>query len=885
MPRNDMTQLFEKLKAAVDEWRKSGYPCGDYPLIGDILAWQTEYLDDNTPTLKYLREPQFLALEVYWYVRLILKTPKIVDLYKHFYGADKNEFFKAIGIPMPRIELRYAAIDAVINDVKNDEEFVKSQKLDVLHEAVNLDYPSYILALAMGAGKTVLIGAIIATEFAMSLRYPQGAFMKNALVFAPGTTIIESLREISDMPFDKILPPSEIRGFLAHIKIVFADAKGKTIQAQTGGSYHLIVTNTEKISLRAIPRKNQDIFKIEKEQAAANLRLQKIASLPALGIFSDEAHHTYGNTFDKMKRVRETINHIGEKTDIVAVINTTGTPYYKREMLKDVIVWYGLSEGIKENILKEVNVHQYEIDKQPAETVMKDIIHRFFDEYGKVTLPNGAKAKIAFYFKTQDHLDASRRLIEQAMAEIDESPAQILTNTQLSAKAEVDEFIRLNNPGNQKRVILLVGKGGEGWNCPSLFACALIKEQGSNNHVLQAATRCLRQTPGNLHPAKVFIDWGNTKILNRAIAENFGAHLNFTDLGFKKRNTTTVTLRILKTKLPELEIVRTIRQVVRKGEASGDIQLRKPKAKEAPEILQSILAPNFSGSREILSPTGDTERLKLAAPVTDCHAAAWEVATRYHLPIMPILKKLKTFYPRGAMPNNQLLDLFEQAEKQLVDYEVTEKKITEALALIRLRNNKGEEVFEKDDDGHFVHRLRIQEDTRDKMAQGGLFVEKGKFKDKRDISYHYTPYDFDSAPERQFFEWVLSVLNINQNDVSTFLFTGGLTDADKTDFHFEYLGTDNRYHRYFPDFVLVKKSGEFFIVEVKADSARGDATVVAKQKAIEKLREMQPDKFKYNIVYAQADDIKQGEIQPVLEWIRAKKLGRETINEKENFTN
>ena len=48
----------------------------------------------------------------------------------------------------------------------------------------------------MGAGKTILIGAIVATEFAMALEYPDGPFVQNALVFAPGKTIIESLREL-----------------------------------------------------------------------------------------------------------------------------------------------------------------------------------------------------------------------------------------------------------------------------------------------------------------------------------------------------------------------------------------------------------------------------------------------------------------------------------------------------------------------------------------------------------------------------------------------------------------------------------------------------------------------------------------------------------------
>lgn len=65
---------------------------------------------------------------------------------------------------------------------------------------MTLDYPSYILALAMGAGKTILIGAIFATEFAMALEYPDGPFVQNALVFAPGKTILESLRELVEVP-------------------------------------------------------------------------------------------------------------------------------------------------------------------------------------------------------------------------------------------------------------------------------------------------------------------------------------------------------------------------------------------------------------------------------------------------------------------------------------------------------------------------------------------------------------------------------------------------------------------------------------------------------------------------------------------------------------
>ena len=863
-----MPILYEDLKQSTLEWRKGGYACDEYPLIGEILSYQMEAQEDR-PALKFLREPQFLALEVYWFVRLVLKTPHIIDLYKHYYEGDKKTFFDALGVPMSRDALEWAEIDGVINRIKSDSNFVSEKRIQALNEAVMLAYPSYILALAMGAGKTVLIGAIVSTEFAMSLRYPEGNFMKNALVFAPGTTIIESLRELSDMPYQKILPPDIYREVVANLKIEYPSNE-KDIQAQTGSSYNLIITNTEKISLRAKKRSNQTEMNFKKKELQANLRLQKIASLPNLGVFSDEAHHTYGNTFNQLKRVRETINYIHEQTPLVAVVNTTGTPYYRKQHLKEVIVWYGLGDGIKDNILKDLNdgIHQYDIGEQSEQSVFSDIIQEFFNKYGKVSLPDGAKAKIAFYFKTQDHLNDSRPLIEQALTGMGESVSQILVNTQQSSATEINEFKSLNNPANQKRVILLIGKGVEGWNCPSLFACALIKEQTtSNNYVLQAATRCLRQVPGNGHSAKVFLDYGNARTLDKELQDNFGTDLDLLSAGSGDKE--TVTLRILKTELPQLEITRTIKRAVRIGASDGNIALNKPEPQETPGILRSILTPDFSGPREILMPTGDTRELPAEAETTDCYTAAWKIASRYHLRIMLVLKKLKNLYPGGEMPNSHLYGLFEQIEKQQANYEAVKEKVTEAMALIRVRDENGKDIFEKDEDGVYVHHLRLLRRTYDQMQANGLFAQSEEYEDTHDLSFHYSPYNFDSQPERSFFRQILSALNTNPDDVATFLFTGGLTDPQKTDFHFEYMGEDNRYHRYFPDFVIVKKTGEFYIVEVKSESERGDKTVEAKRKAVERLQKMQPDKFRYNVVYTSMTAITAEKTKPIADWVNS----------------
>jgi hypothetical protein len=55
--------------------------------------------------------------------------------------------------------------------------------LEALRETLTLAYPSYILALAMGAGKTALIGAIFATEFAMAQEYPDNTYEFKGGVF------------------------------------------------------------------------------------------------------------------------------------------------------------------------------------------------------------------------------------------------------------------------------------------------------------------------------------------------------------------------------------------------------------------------------------------------------------------------------------------------------------------------------------------------------------------------------------------------------------------------------------------------------------------------------------------------------------------------------
>ncbi len=554
-----MTHLYEVLADEARRWRDAHYVCEKYPAIGEILDWQ---VDTESGVMRFLRKPQLRALEVYWYLRLVRQTPTILQLYDQCF-PDADVWLDALGIPDGAFKAAGYSLDRFWKHLSSDDDYVKKFRLQAVRESLGLEYPSYIFALAMGAGKTVLIGSIVATEFALAMEYPDADFAQNALVFAPGKTILEALRQLEAVPYEKILPPRLHRSFAASVKVTFTRDGDPDIPVVEGSSFNLVVTNTEKIRITAETIRKGDLGPLfgdqqvdEAKRAVANRRLQTIASLPRLALFSDEAHHLYGQSLETgLKRVRQTVDYLANQTQVICVVNTTGTPYYQRQPLKDVVVWYGLSEGITDGYLKELagNIQAYDFEGD-ADQYVRHVVKDFFQDYGHVTLPNGAPARLAMYFPQTDDLASLRPTIDLALTEIGESPTVCLVNTSdegLTKPADIDAFNRLNDPASPHRVIMLVNKGTEGWNCPSLFACALVRKlTTSNNFVLQAASRCLRQVPGNEHKARVYLSQDNFGILDKQLQETYGQTI--ADLNHEATETRRQRIVVRKVGIPPL---------------------------------------------------------------------------------------------------------------------------------------------------------------------------------------------------------------------------------------------------------------------------------------------------------------------------------------------
>lgn len=894
-----MSYLYQVLSQRVDTWRTANYPCEGFPAIREILEFALE--DGELGQLRYLRRAQLRSLETYWYLRLVLKTPKIPDLYESLFD-DLPDRLDAMGVNEKLFREAKYNYTALIARVRDDNQFVRDNHLESLRESLTLDYPSYILALAMGAGKTILMGSIVATEFAMAMEYPDGPFVQNALIFAPGKTILSALRELSDVPYERLLPPRMHKPFAASLKLTFTRDGDKQIPIVWGSAFNVIVTNTEKIRIQKPNTRGNGqqvpLFAGTKEEEAtelANLRLQAVASLPHLAVFSDEAHHTYGQKLlgkwekdrdtgelvfkdDGIKKVRRTIDYLAEETNLIVVVNATGTPYFERQPLRDVVVWYGLGEGIRDGVLKELanNIKVFDLGDGEADTLVASVIDDFVRDYWGVSLPPaptqpsgqaGAPARLALYFPNIETRDELRGAVESALAR-----HGIGTDTLLAVDGKSSDAVRrqfeavARNPEAPERVLLLVNMGTEGWNCPSLFATALVRKlANSNNFVLQAATRCLRQVPGNRHPARVYLTDSNRKTLESQLAETYGTSLK--ELGAQHADRVEREIRLHRPHLPPLLIRKRVLRYRRKPRAAGTAPLSfaLPTVAAPQGVSVETLTPVqlASGTTALQKVDGGDDVLLAPPAELDLYAAAAELAANYHLPTPELLAALRAVYGEGGeVPEHHLGALGQQIEAQRAQYEEHFEEVDVAIALVK------PEGFDKSErDGQPVYTARVSF----AKEREPLYLTAQDTPDAAHAlarSFHYEGYNFDSGPEAEFLKWALAQLQGGAHQIDGVWFTGGLTDPAKTDLYAEYLGDDGRWHRYTPDFVLRRTDGKHLVVEIKKDLhspeinadlarlTRGEAAQSLegrKAVALKQWEGLNPDKLGYHVMFADTE--------------------------------
>lgn len=773
------------IQKKVANWRSHGYEGAEKETL-NILNYIKK--------VGFLHEPQVEALETYIYLKEILGNKPSFEIVKILFDNEKD-LISSLGLSKEQ------AYELVFD--KDKEE--KINKL--IHEQYNgIDYANQVYALTMGAGKTILMGTMMLYDFVLSYYHPEDKrFAKNALVFAPDTTIIESLKEIKSFDYTKVLP-REYQSVVLNIKYHYLESTDTPLTPI--GNYNVVVSNSQKIILKTRHKEGNQtaLFRDEstlRNRAVENKRLQAIRELNDLIVFVDEAHHSFGTTLEgSLKKTKETINFIHKegKTPLVAVVNLTGTPYINNKMISDVVYHFGLKEGIEKGILKQVRFLGYSNVK--TEGFIEDVIGKFWDEYKENRLEEKLP-KIAFYASNIEDLQTELRpKLEAILSKLKIQQDKIL-EYHTEAEKNKDEFLKIDTEGSKKQFILLVGKGTEGWNCRSLVACALYRKPQSSIFVLQSSTRCLRSIGDNSTTATIFLSDENYKVLDRELKNNFATTLE--ELTNQEQKTIEHTLVVEKKK--KVKVKKKLKEII--SATNKDVDKLKIDWKNfnsgnyLPYIAESGILLNAEQKAEY---TEKLSRKELSIKGSFTFYDIVEIINRYTLlPCLVIENILLQGQSRDEITNkingnlSNLTFAIEQILAHAYKYEEKETIIEEELELTK----------------QYPFKINVQQNKND------LVVYKTDVADGR-LGFHINPYNFDSKDEKGLFAYLREVLDEDEVIVDIY-FTGGVSDSVHNDFYFEYFSpTEKKLARYFPDFLIETTKDRFLVIEVKTNQEKSN---------------------------------------------------------------
>ncbi|WP_337559980.1 DEAD/DEAH box helicase family protein [Phocaeicola plebeius] len=781
------------------------------------------------------------------------------------------------------------------------EKVIKSQSGRINYEDTfkkifyGVNYTDYLFSLPMGAGKTYLMAAFIYLDLYFALNEPDNpAFAHNFMVLAPSglkSSIIPSLRNIQEFDPTWIIPEPTASNLQRMIKFEVLDEQ-KSAQksnlvrnpnAQKINNYQpledlmglVAITNAEKVILdRVGENENETLFSQEETVRIriANELRDIIGCIPHLAVFIDEVHHAA----DGEIKLRQVVEEWTEKHSFCGVLGFSGTPYLekaesvtladsfviKNTDLSNVVYYYPLIKGVG-NFLKVPEVKYADND---METIVKNGVKEFLDNYLHTVYANDACAKLAIYCgKIETLEELIYPLVTRMASDYGLNPTEAILKYHGGNKvypqpegAET-EFASLDTDFSKIRIVLLVQIGKEGWDCKSLTG-VILPQKGvcPTNMVLQTSCRCLRQVIKNAdETALIWLNKFNADTLNKQLKQQQNISLQEFNKG-KHQKTIQIERfsRMDRLKVPPIDFYQL------------KVSYQTLITEEHPNTSQKLADESiFTGADVTLIHKQDLAGKNLGHYLAETEMGEYIsfrqwlyqiVKESFRTLVLENLKEheviLKKIFERITLKDemgntrydnrydhDSIRSLIRRAFVPKRDFSVKEEIVPCEASLLQIERFVSP-VFVQDDKPFFPS----QEDVKtivdwDANAQNKVLspeelalIEKMKKMGypmpeptdpypERGQTYHYLPYRFDSGLEREFFkDSVLPILKSYQSQLEIY-FNG---DDTLTDFKidcYKQTGREWRYiGKYVPDFLLLKRNEDgsihrIIIIETKGE--------------------------------------------------------------------
>src|SRR3989338_2968318 len=597
-----------------------------------------------------LREPQRRAIGVYLWLKFVGNNQKLSDiirvglLYDEESAREYSNFFTFPNNYTTQFLNQFFQDNNVKNLHKKLVDDPNGEKIKwdkVLEELLhNYNYPNYLFSLPMGAGKTYLMACFIYLDLYFANLYKKDKrFAHNFIVLAPQaskTAILPSLRTIKEFNPEWILPSKEADRIKQIIQIEILDALSSQRKdklqgnnpnlekvnriSQTKNLGMVFITNAEKVVLERYEEKDKiyadkNSLYYDERKASEVLKLNelrnKLSDIPHLGIILDEVHHSYGkNGEQEEKKLRKAVNILDQHKNTTCVLGLSGTPYVKHKVkigddeirlnqIQDIVYNYYLNQGIG-RFLKIPDIKKVDVKE---DLFIKQALTDFFSKFD-IKYKNGTKSKVVFYCPSikvlnEKILPVIQDWYKQKRKGKEEEIFKFYTNGNKENKQyempkdSLAIFNNLDKPYSDKRVILLVAIGTEGWDCKSLTSVVLPRQKTTKNFVLQTTCRCLREVEdAQKEKALIYLEKENYKTLDDELKDNYDLHISDLKFGLQPE----IVVNIKKPKLGKLKYkqVETKYQILSKKTVANnmnnfDFQKIKEKYKYDERVIRGTL--------------------------------------------------------------------------------------------------------------------------------------------------------------------------------------------------------------------------------------------------------------------------------------------------------
>lgn len=819
-----------------------------------------------------LRTPQVRAIETYLWLKFCGGNKRLADLVIDGDVVDselaaEHHCAEKVYKPLQQFLIIFAReneLPALEKSVREDlamqnHEWEKELRA-LLHDFA---YPNHLYSLPMGAGKTYLMAAFIVIDLHFSRLLPRDKrFAQNFIVFAPHaakTAILPSLKTIRAFDPHWVLPAAgadEVRREM-HVEILDAAksaAKSTRVNnpnlekvnrlSQTRARGLVFITNAEKVVLERADTHGALYASLgmvdrAKVQTTNELRA-RMAEIPNLAVFLDEVHHAYQGSGKSEKKLRDAVRVLGEQRNLRGVVGFSGTPFVpgkvtvggaklRLKQLQDVVYDFPLAHGIGVFLKTPKVVRRDDVRK---DTFVHGALDAFFAEYDR-NYAGGTRSKIAFYCPNiaalnEEILPVVRAWYRKNRAGSEREIFWYYTESSkeypLPANA-LAEFHNLDSTHSEKRVVLLVAVGKEGWDCRSLTAVALPRYDTSQVFVLQSSCRCLREVhDASAENALVYLGGENYAKLKDQLQKNHNMSVD----EFQNGRTNTAPVVVRKPKLGKLRYTQIDSKIViesstETADAAGELaaflrtgfrdfknagahtySARETSARitKSGELAETVTtgAAVVSGAFPLRNYWDFLIELERAlwgaissAQLQQRHGGALQ---KIHAGISQDAEWFQN-HPQGAEEMCRLL-LLTLAACFAVSREYRRETITEQTTIELLQWDAAEPCIAWAG-GRFLpkiertqlsrlhrHKNRIEEELEDDPI------------DPQDFSFNYAPYRFDSDFERNAIRTMLK-----QDFLAKFeLYYNGMTAAGLQSFQIR-----TPQGVYTPDFLLLKRAG------------------------------------------------------------------------------